>query len=84
MMLLCEKCCRPFNSLAATDTICSRCIEPEPPQCCGNCFYWRMRVVHQFGIFECRRHAPIIIGDSARRFPQTNNGDWCGDWEARK
>lgn len=53
---------------------------PAVKQCCGNCHFWRSRPVHTFLVFECRRNAPV----GERKFPETGNDDWCGEWRWRE
>jgi hypothetical protein len=55
---------------------------------CADCKHWSNQAKASEG--ECRRHAPqalVFVIDAKTkfesRFPATQAGDWCGDFEKR-
>jgi hypothetical protein len=47
---------------------------------CNECDFWAEYTSFQG---QCRRHPPVVIGDSYGRaehtsWPETSNDDWCG------
>lgn len=63
--------------------------------CCWNCKFWvtdypwlddKRAVQAEPGpayrlVGECRKHAPVIFGESVRAWPQTLEHVYCGDHE---
>lgn len=57
-------------------------------QFCNNCKFWKQEI-EPYGL--CRRHAPKSLGSvykgekdklaTTAKWPQTQNTDWCGEWQ---
>ena len=55
---------------------------------CRNCRFWEGKADatrNSYG--DCRRYAPRAIvgtqGAAATKWPRTNPGDWCGEFEGK-
>ncbi len=47
---------------------------------CATC--WYSETGTHGNIFDCRRHAPILIDGVGTRWPGVLISDWCGDYAA--
>lgn len=45
---------------------------------CINCNYYN------YPNDECRRNPPTVMPDGDTFWPNTHDGDWCGEWSARE
>ncbi len=32
---------------------------------------------------ECRRYPPVLLSLTQAKFPEVENGKWCGEWQQR-
>lgn len=63
--------------------------DPDIPQSCGNCWFWKLgplrrratAVVHVEAP-ACHRLPPMphIGADVGYKWPRTDKHDWCGEW----
>lgn len=46
---------------------------------CHSCQFWNR--ANYTG--QCRRHAPVTLGENRAIWPWTVETDWCGDWDQK-
>lgn len=62
---------------------------PSPPvQICGNCHYYRMKVLGPQPEGKCHRYPPSVSvvdlrGVTVTFFPQPKQNEFCGEWKVR-
>jgi hypothetical protein len=54
-------------------------MSESPTRVCEACRHWD-RLYPDAQIGRCRRHAPQP-GRPGTGWPETDNDDWCGEWE---
>jgi hypothetical protein len=53
---------------------------------CAQCIYWKVeQSAGQQSVGHCHRYPPAVVanphsGTMAQKFPTTERGQWCGEW----